>query len=243
MAKKLVILKTGRKIDTLDTIEGDYEDWIREGMGLTPAQTQVVDVAAEERLPPLEEVAAVAVTGSGAMVTEQDAWMLRSAEWLRQVVDADIPVLGICFGHQLLAYALGGQVDDNPRGVEVGTVTIQLTPAASEDPLFSSLPEQFSAQVSHSQSVTVLPPGATLLACSDMEPHQAFAWGKNTWGIQFHPEFDLQIIPHFIEFYRDKLKRQGCSVEGLLKGVTSSPHSESLLQRFAVIMQADSHSA
>lgn len=243
MAKQLVILKTGRKIDTLDGIAGDYEDWIRQGMGVSPAQARVVDVAAEERLPPLEEVAAVAVTGSGAMVTEQEAWMVRSAGWLRQVAEAGIPVLGICFGHQLLAFALGGEVDDNPRGVEVGTVTIQLTPAAGEDPLFAALPQRIPVQVSHTQSVTVLPPGATLLACSDMEPHQAFSWGKNAWGIQFHPEFDLQIIPHFIAFYRDKLQRQGCSVEGLLKGVTGSPHSESLLQRFAAIMQADGDTA
>lgn len=237
MQRQLVILKTGRKIDTLDTTAGDYEDWIREGMGMSASQVQVVDVAADETLPPLTEVAGVAVTGSGAMVTDEEDWMVRSAEWLHQAVDAGIPVLGICFGHQLLAYALGGKVANNPRGIEVGTVAIRLTDAAAGDPLFQFLPRHFHAQLSHTQSVMELPPGARLLACSEMEPNQAFARGDNAWGIQFHPEFDERIIPHFIGYYRDALADQAQTAEQLLTEVRPTPDSTELLRHFAAIVQ------
>lgn len=235
--KKTVILKTGSKIDSLELVDGDYEDWIRIGMGLEQEAVTVIDAASAETLPPAEQVDAVVITGSGAMVSDAEDWMQRSALWLRAVVEAGIPVLGICFGHQLLAYALGGRVDYNPRGVEVGTMRITLTAEAANDPLLASLPQSFSAQLSHSQSVVALPPGARLLARSEMEPHQAFAWGNCAWGIQFHPEFDERIIPHFIDYYRSGLEEQGRSVAALKQAVMPTPHSSHLLQHFATIIR------
>lgn len=235
MEKHLVILKTGEKLVSLAAVAGDYEDWIREGMGLSASEVLVVD-AAEEPLPPLQQVTAVVITGSGAMVTEQAEWMERCAVWLREAAKASIPLLGICFGHQLLAYALGGRVDNNPRGIEVGTAEIRLTPDAGKDPLFCSLPERFHAQLTHTQSVVALPPGAIRLAVSEMDPNQAFAWGANVWGIQFHPEFDEHIIRYYLDYYSDGLAAQGSSVEQLMKSVQSSLQSRELLRRFAMIV-------
>jgi GMP synthase (glutamine-hydrolysing) len=146
-------------------------------------------------------------------------------------------VLGICFGHQLLAYALGGKVANNPRGIEVGTVAISLTDTAAQDPLFQSLPQHFMAQLSHTQSVIELPPGARLLASSEMEPNQAFAWGRNAWGIQFHPEFDEEVIPHFIGYYREALAGQALNAEQRLAEVRPTPESTALLRHFCAIVQ------
>lgn len=235
MERYLVILKTGEKLASLATIEGDYEDWIREGMGLSASEVMVVD-ATSEPLPPLVQVTGVVITGSGDMVTERAEWMERSAAWLREAIKGAIPVLGICFGHQLLAHTLGGRVDNNPLGIEVGTTEIRLTPAAEKDPLFSSLPERFPAQLTHTQSVLTLPTGALRLAASEMDPNQAFAWGGNAWGIQFHPEFDAPIIRYYIEYYRDSLAAQGSSVEQLMSVVKASPQSKELLRRFAMIV-------
>lgn len=237
VTKPLVILKTGRKIPSLSAIPGDYEDWITAGMGWDPGSVRVVAAEAGQPLPPPDTAGAIAITGSGAMVTEQADWMRRSAQWLAEAVQRAVPVLGICFGHQMLAHALGGRVDYNPRGVEVGTVDVTLTAAAASDPLFSVLPPRLWAQLSHRQSVCALPPGAILLGSSAMEPHQGFAIGPCAWGVQFHPEFDERIMPHFIEYYRGILAEQSRSADALKAAVRPAPESRRLLHRFAEIVR------
>jgi GMP synthase (glutamine-hydrolysing) len=233
--RRAIIVKAGEKIASLVTTPGDYEDWIAAGIKAALPQVRVIDVVRGETLPPLEEASAVVITGSGAMVTVRAPWMEQSAAWLREAVAAKVPVLGICFGHQLLAHALGGEVGYNTRGVEVGTTTIRLTDTAQTDPLFASLPPAFAAQVSHRQSVLRLPRGARLLARSNKDPHQAFAYDRCAWGLQFHPEFDDAIVRHFIAFYREQLEREGESAERLLSEVADSPESASLLARFAAL--------
>ena len=234
--KRIVIIKTGGKIPTLADVEGDYEDWIAGGLGEIAYPITVVDVEGGQALPLISEVAAIVITGSASMVTEHTGWMEKSASWIRQAVAQSVPLLGICFGHQLLAYALGGDVGYNPRGLEVGTATIRLTAEARQDPLFNTMPGEFFAQVSHRQSVLCLPTGARLLASSEMDPHQAFSYGASAWGVQFHPEFDACIIRRFIEYYQQRLLEAGDSAQRLLAEVSESPHSASLLRRFARIV-------
>lgn len=236
--KPCLIIKTGTKIASLAVIPGDYEQWIAAGMGLTPADYIVIAPAQGETLPAAETLSGVVITGSGAMVTDDELWMETSATWLRSAVTQGLPVLGICFGHQLLAHALGGEIDYNPAGVEVGSMKLTLTPAAQHDPLLGTLSAQFTAQLSHRQSVRRLPTEARLLASSTMEPHQAFAWGECAWGIQFHPEFDEVIIRHFIDFYRDQLQQEGRDGDVLKAACRPSPHSHALLSRFAAIIKS-----
>ena len=231
-----LIIKAGEKIPSLDAVPGDYEEWIAAGMGLGSGGVTVAAPYRGDRLPPLTEVCGAVITGSSAMVTDGDDWIEEVAAWLRTAVAQGLPVLGICFGHQLLAYALGGEVDYNPAGVEVGSITVTLQPAAGDDPLLHILPEAFTAQLSHRQSVRRLPEGALLLASSAMEPHQAFAYGERAWGIQFHPEFDVAIIRHFIDFYRDQLQQEGRDAEALIAARSPSPESHSLLVRFASLL-------
>ena len=233
LVKPLIIVKTGEKLASMAEVAGDYEAWIANGAGCAGHRAEVVKVHQGEVLPALSGVAGIVVTGSASMVTERSEWMEQSAAWLRRAVAQQVPLLGICFGHQLLAHALGGEVGYNPRGVEVGTATICLTPEAHRDPLFEGLPEQFPVQLSHRQSVLRLPDGARLLASSDRDPHQAFAVAAGAWGIQFHPEFDARIVRYFVEHYRQRLNEEGDSADRRLAEVTASPHSASLLCRFA----------
>jgi len=111
--------------------------------------------------------------------------------FLHHAVEADLPVLGICLGGQLLAEALGGTVSAGCRG-EKGVCRLGLTPAGAADPLFAGLPESFAAFEWHNDSFTV-PPQAHHLATSAACPGQAFRW-RNAWGLQFHPEVDRQIV-------------------------------------------------
>ena len=134
---KILIVKTGSTLPELQARRGDFEDWTLARLGVDAAR--VVDVTRGERLPDATGFGGVVVTGSHDMVTEHLPWSERTAEWLAGAVARQVPTLAICYGHQLLAYALGGDVNDNPQGAEYGTVEVALAPEAAADPLLVAL--------------------------------------------------------------------------------------------------------
>src|SRR5690606_28142940 len=136
---------------------------------------------------------------------------------------ADLPVLGICYGHQLLAYACGGRVDYHPAGREIGTVDVSLTQSSRTDPLLADLPMDFPAHATHSQSVLELPANAVHLARSAHDNHHAFRVGTAAWGLQFHPEFDAAIMKTYIEERAGDLREEGLDVDRLLQQVKETP--------------------
>jgi len=192
--QRLVIIKTGDTIPSLRALRGDFEDWILAGMGLEAAQAEVVDVAAGQPLPQPTQAGGIVITGSHDMVTDRLEWSEQTASWLSDAVASGTPTLGICYGHQLLAHALGGRVDWNPRGKEMGTTSVTLLDAAFQDPLLGGLPATIDVHLAHSQSVLSLPPGAVHLAANPWDRYQAFRVGDCAWGVQFHPEFDAGIM-------------------------------------------------
>ena len=117
---RVLIVKTGETLPAIRERRGDFEDWIAAGMGLAREAVDVVEVHREHPLPDAAEPSGIVVTGSPALVTDREPWSERTAAWLRQVVEAGTPLLGICYGHQLLAHALGGRVEQSPRGREIG---------------------------------------------------------------------------------------------------------------------------
>ena len=214
---------------------GDFEDWIRAGMALEPEQVMIVDVAAGAALPAPDTCAGVVITGSHDMVTDRAEWSERTAQWLGTAQAADVPLLGICFGHQLLAHALGGEVGDNPRGPEYGTVNATLEKPSQEDSLLRGLPLQLQVQTGHRQSVLRLPKAAVRLAHTDRDPNHAFRFGAHAWGIQFHPEFDADIMREYVDASRVVLERAGQDPEAAHWAVQSTDISAAILQRFVRI--------
>ena len=166
------------------------------------------------------------------MVTDRHPWSERTAQWLRDAAHAGMPLFGICYGHQLIAHALGGEVGDNPNGREMGTVAIDLHPQAQDDPLFAGLPERFDAQATHLQSVLKPPPGATVLARNGHDGCHAFRWGDAAWGLQFHPEFSATHMRGYIRARHDALAREGRCGKRLSREVGAAPHPRSILRRF-----------
>ena len=229
--KPLLIIKTGSALPTLIEQMGDFDDYILNQLpGIT--DTLVAPVTERLRLPAYEEISGVVITGSHAMVTDREEWSEFTAGWLREIPAGSLPVLGICYGHQLLAYALGGEVGYHPQGVELGTTAIELTAAGQLDPLLGAMPQHFIAHVAHAQTVLRLPPGATLLARNEFEPHHAFVVGGNLWGVQFHPEFTAEIEQACIAEDEQALLRAGRDVAAIRASVQENSFGGRLLQRF-----------
>ena len=231
MNAPFLILETGKPVAKMRR-HGDFPHWIRVAAGLAPDEAVVVDVEHGEPLPSREGFAGVIVTGSGAMVTDQLDWSEATAAWLRDAAHAGLPLFGICYGHQLLAHALGGEVGDNPGGREMGTIEIELLPAAADDALFEVLPARFHAQVTHLQSVLRAPEGARVLARSAGDACHAFRWGENAWGVQFHPEFSTTHMRGYIQARKIALQREGLDPKAMLAAVGSAPEARRVMRRF-----------
>jgi GMP synthase (glutamine-hydrolysing) len=235
----VLIVKTGTTVPDVARRRRDFESWISASMGLQDAQVQTSRVYEGDALPDRRAVSAVVVTGSSAMVTDRDAWSERTAEWLADAVGAGVAVLGICYGHQLLAHALGGRVENNPHGRHIGTVDVRLTDAAHADPLFMGFDPVLHVPVSHRQSVTELPAGARLLATAERDPLHAFAVGERAWGVQFHPEFDADIVRGYIDARREQLVVEGLDADALWQCARDTRHGRELLERFARLVRAE----
>src|SRR4029079_6289460 len=119
--QKIVVIKTGEPVPKVAAERGQFADLIVGAIGdAFQGEYAVVDIRTEAPPDPRADALFV-ITGSAANVPHREPWMLRAEAWLREVVAARTPTFGICFGHQLLAQALGGEVQKNPRGREMGT--------------------------------------------------------------------------------------------------------------------------
>jgi GMP synthase (glutamine-hydrolysing) len=237
VTKPFLIIETGTPLAHLRR-HGSFGHWIRVAAGLHGRQVRHCRVMEGEPLPPAAAHAGVLVTGSGAMVTERADWSERSADWLRDAAHAGLPLFGICYGHQLLAHALGGEVGYNPRGREMGTVPVAPSAAAANDPLLSGLGESFVAHTTHLQSVLQPPPQAQVLASSERDDCQAFRWGQAVWGVQFHPEFSAGMMRGYIQARSDALTSEGTCPRQLLEQVRPAPQARRVLRRFIHVAQA-----
>lgn len=232
---KLLIVQTGATLPALLPRHGDFPEWFRRGLGLRHEHVTTVRVDARGRLPAARRFDAAVITGSGAMVSERLDWSERSAEWLRAAAAAGLPLLGVCYGHQLLAHAFGGHVDYNPRGREIGTVDIECLPAAAHDALLRGMPARFRAHATHLQSVLRAPRDAVVLARSALDDSQAVRFAPRVWGVQFHPEFN---VPHMRGYLRERsaiVAAEGLDARGLQRAVGAAPHARGLLRRFVQI--------
>jgi GMP synthase (glutamine-hydrolysing) len=225
----LLILVTGDPVAPTQERAGGFAHLVRAGLAGVWSDGFVEVDARHAALPEAGKFSGIIVTGSASSVTERAPWILRVEEYLEGAVRADHPVLGICFGHQLLGQALGGLVERNPRGREMGTVPIEII---ADDPLLDRSIEPALAHATHVDSVTQLPKQARILARTTLEPHAALRFGERAWGVQFHPEFDEQVMSEYLTSRREILSQEGRDPEAMLAGVRPAAAGRLVLRRF-----------
>jgi GMP synthase-like glutamine amidotransferase len=147
-----------------------------------------------------EEYDAVMVFGGSMHADQEDAhpWLREEKAMLRRLLDQGVPTLGVCLGAQLLADAAGAEVRRAPEA-EIGWHPVELTPEATDDPVFGALPASFDALEWHRYEFE-LPPGAVALA-TNAACLQAYRVGERAWGIQFHAEVTADALRKWIATY------------------------------------------
>ena len=153
-------------------------------------------------LPPHTEFDALVVTGSRASVYWDKDWIDPLVEYVGKAAADGVPILGVCYGHQVLAEALGGRVS-GMDDFELGYNEVE---QVDDDPLFAGISRAFTVFTSHGDTVAELPPGAELIARNDYGVH-GFRRG-DCWGVQFHPEYDIETAREIAESKRERLGDQ-----------------------------------
>jgi GMP synthase (glutamine-hydrolysing) len=237
---ELIVIRAGDPAAPVAASHGQFSDFIKSRVGdAWTGEWREHDVrdkpdGTPNEMPQLSRAAGLIVTGSSSSVTEQAPWMKTTGAFLKRAIEEGVPVLGICFGHQLIADAFGGRVEKNPRGREMGTVRLDVKVSALDlkEPLFVGCPDQFPVQATHVDTVVELPTEAVLLATTALEPHAAFALGDRTRCVQFHPEFDAAIMRDYVLARAQIIDAEGLSSARILQSVQPAPFAERLLRSF-----------
>ena len=189
---KLAILETGRPPGDLAGQFGDYPAMFAGLLG-EGFEIEAFDVPAGE-LPDPGAHDAVLITGSPAGVYEPLPWIEPLITFIRTAKDSKM--VGICFGHQVMAEALGGHVEKSDKGWGAGLHRYSVVHSA---PWMNGVPE-IAIPASHQDQVVVQPPSTDVVAASDFTPYAGLAWtDRPAISFQFHPEFSPGFAQALIE--------------------------------------------
>jgi len=246
--KPFLLIKTGGTVPEAVAAFGDFEHWFSEALDLPLGTSSVegapgaaafvrqVDVFRGEPLPAPSECSAALITGSAAMVSDREEWSEATGEWLLGAMETALPILGVCYGHQLLGQALGGEVGLNPLGRQIGTTMVTLEPPAVNDPMMYALPGAFQAQTSHMESLLTLPPGAVRLATTPRDQNHVVRFNQRTWGVQFHPEFSAEVMNTYISVRSEAIREEGLDPDQLKSRTLQTPLAHGLIGRFRTLV-------
>lgn len=236
----ILILETGEALPAVKERRGGFPELFRAGLSTAPlgaeVELRVLDVRERsegEAVAALDGVHGVLMTGSAAMVDEDTSWMRWGAKMINHIIDEELPFLGVCFGHQLLGVARGADVGPNPRGREVGTVEVEAIHTRG-DALLDGLEGRFQAQVSHRDAIRDPGPRLEVLGRARHDVAHIVRAGPWAWGVQFHPEFDEDVVLEYIRARRDLIdKDHGPGAAAAREAsVVPTPEAATVLHRF-----------
>ncbi len=167
---------------------------ILEELGIT---YQEVDVE-REPLPSIDYQALV-VMGGQQYANEDLAFLIAEKALMRNTLERSIPLLSICLGGQLLASVCGAEVKRH-GDTEIGFYDVQLTDAGKQDPLYEGFAGSSHSVFQWHNDTFDLPTGAVLLEAGNSTPYQAFRYGENAYGLQYHPELTEDLLRIWLEY-------------------------------------------
>lgn len=227
---RIAILTAGEPPPEIAARRGRFDRWIGEQAGpIAPGRWRVHDIRGASPLPGPRDAEAFVITGSSSSVIERAPWMLRAEELVTRIADANVPLLGICFGHQMIAQALGGRVERNPKGREIGTVRVT---RVADDPVFAGLPRAFDVNATHVDAVTRMPPGGEVLATTALDRVSALRVGRFVRGVQFHPEFDADVMRRYLRARAHLVREEGGDPDALRARVHGGVRGRDILRNF-----------
>ncbi len=181
---------------------------------------------------------ALFIGGAGEFSATQDyPWTPALLEFIRQAEAHAFPMFGSCWGHQMIARALGGSVKYDKDLTEMGCNWIELNAAGQQDMLFKHFPTRFKANMGHHDRVTELPTQAVNLAFSDTQSNQAFRIiDKPIYGTQFHSELDAAREKERLYAYRDHYTEVETeeAFQEIIAGLAETTEVDELLYKFLV---------
>ena len=207
---RIAILETGRPPADLLPRFGSYPAMFERLLG-PGFETIAFDVAAGELPERPDAFPAYLVTGSPAGVYEDHAWIEPLKDFLR-AAKGRAKIVGICFGHQIMAEAFGGRVEKSARGWGVGLQTLEIVARRP----FMNGEAAVSVPASHQDQIVVPPPTAEVLAGSLFSPYGILAYtDQPALSMQFHPEFEPAFAKALIESRRDRLPDPEAAIASL----------------------------
>ena len=200
--KKVIILDCGSSLEEVSREFGQSPEWIISALEHQSCEFDWIKAYAGQTMENSSGDAWI-ITGSPRSVYEEEEWMLRLEVNIRDAAKCKRPILGICFGHQLIAKSFGGTVEKNPNGWELGSYSISFTEHGKYSPLFQGMEDELIVYESHQDSVTVVPDGAVELAYN-RKCIQAFQLHDTLYSVQFHPEFSLDVMKMYVSIRGSK---------------------------------------
>lgn len=200
LADLRILLIQARNTEDIRTQE---QECFREHCRVRTDQITAVKVQSDPLDPDMLNHADVVMIGGAGeySATRAYPWMPPLTDLIRRIADRGMPAFGSCWGHQIIAGALGGRVIHDSDLAEIGCGPMMLTEAGKQDPVFGNFPERFLANMGHHDRVSELPPGAVELIVSETQGNQAFRMGDlPIYGTQFHSELDARRMRE--RFYR-----------------------------------------
>ncbi len=235
--KTIVILESNPPSPVFDNTSA-HASWFTEYLSaLDPSlNIHTYQVFRDELPGSTHDIDGIIITGSSKEVYDNEVWIQSLEKFINRARTQNIPILGVCFGHQIIAQASGGKVMKNPKGREVGTKNVQLTQYGKTDPLFAGLSSTIDVQESHQSVVVQLPQNAQLLA-ENVFGIQAFRLqNEPTWGVQFHPEVTPETLKKVVTFRKSVLESEGIDTDVCMREIGPTPESKQILQNFLHII-------
>jgi GMP synthase (glutamine-hydrolysing) len=229
--RKLLYLANGPKLQSVARLDDRFEGW---GLAVDRRWAFQGDFPED-----LDGYDGVFLSGSPHGAYEDIPFIRREHDLIRTAAAQGKPMLGVCFGSQILASALCGKGEVFRRdSCEIGYKTLALTPAAGVDPLLGGLGDRVEMFVWHNDEVRAAHADMTVLASSDVCPNQIWRYrDAPVWGIQGHPELTRAQALIWFEENRARIERDGADVDGLKASAVEAAEAKAMLANFAALVR------